>query len=886
MGSKHREVSSFNEMYEEEKQLLERLRKGGKSDGLAGLALSGGGIRSATFNLGVLQGLAELGFLKKFDYLSTVSGGGYIGSWLSSLIHWQGQCDIGQIELDIAPRIDGQGNPEDAAVTFLRNYSNYLTPKASLFSIDTLAAFTTYFRNVILNQAIVLLTLTVILLTPRLVQKMGEWLETTLPHGSMLIAVLLLIINIGLIGFHLGQVKQHAPADRFRHWLLGTYGVIALIAVPLLVAAWLSSFSLLRYLTTLQGSSSVAALCLGAGTFYLFLWTVGYKVNLLSKRPDGSDAEILDFLQVEAPVRGQLLQIAGFTFLAGSAGGGLLWVIASLIDKFYEGQVNHWLATMLGTPLMLVVFSLTVVLHTGLIGRLLSEDQREWWSRFGALMLTAILIWLSIFGIAFLGPSLLICLSHYDYISLLGPAGWLLTTVGGVLAGKSAATDSKNPKSWLELLARYAPYVFIFGLLAAISLVIQVALSSYPGASSGDVPTFRSFYGLLQQHSQVKMETSHLVATMAVLGGMACLLAWRVNLNVFSLHQFYRYRLTRAYLGATNKQRDSHPFTGFDKGDDLPLNDLQQRPYPIINTAINFTSGGQLAWQDRKAASFVFTPLFTGYQIPDPKAPHDPARDHCYYRPTALYAQNNGEGLSLGRAMAISGAASSPNMGYHSSPATAFLLTLFNVRLGRWCGNTKHPSAWKETDPKFGLRYLVNELLGLSKLDSAFVNLSDGGHFENTAIYELVRRKCRFIVVGDAGADPNRDFEDLGNAVRKCRVDFGVEININLAQLAPVGEKKRSSWHYAEGTIDYGAHAPGLTGKLIVLKPSLSLQGDEPADILNYADSNPDFPQQPTSDQWFDEAQFESYRKLGYHTVMTAKDTNCKVLQELMLWSH
>jgi hypothetical protein len=227
--------------------------------------------------------------------------------------------------------------------------------------------------------------------------------------------------------------------------------------------------------------------------------------------------------------------------------------------------------------------------------------------------------------------------------------------------------------------------------------------------------------------------------------------------------------------------------------------------------------------------------------------------------------------------MAISGAAASPNMGYPTSPVVFFLLTIFNFRLGRWCGNPKHPSAWKHPDPRFGLRYIISELLEFSGLDSPFVYLSDGGHFENTGIYELVRRKCRRIVVCDAGADPEVTFEDIGNAVRKCRIDFGVEIKIDLAPLQPVGENKHSARHYAEGTIDYGSYASGILGKLIVLKPSLV--GDEPADVQYYAAGHKDFPLQPTTDQWFDEAQFESYRKLGYHAVMSAKT---EALCELM----
>jgi hypothetical protein len=621
----------------------------------------------------------------------------------------------------------------------------------------------------------------------------------------------------------------------------------------------------------------------GTGAFYLLLWIVGYGFSLYSERAGGAGTSPAgsESLWEKANI-GETLEMGVFTFLGGAAGGALFWVFAYLIDKYLAGDpAKPWLGAVLGAPLVVAVFSLLVVVHIGLMGRLLLEDQREWWSRLGALLLGAMLIWLGIFGFAVLGPSLLIWTDRY--VMALLSSGWVITTIGGVLAGKSANTGGENPKPWLDLLARYAPYVFIIGLLAAISLVIQAALSALGDGVAGNAEPCQGFYCILQQQSKMMsaVKPDLLVWNTALLTGIASLLAWRVNVNLFSLHQFYRYRLTRAYLGATNRKRHAHPFTGFDRDDDLNLSELDQRPYPIINTAINFTDGGELAWQDRKATSFVFTPKYSGYQIPDPKASHDPAKDRCYYRPTEKYAKTAIEEMSLGRAMAISGAAASPNMGYHTSPASAFLLTVFNVRLGRWCGNPKHLSAWEKPDPVFGLRYLISELLGFSGLNLPFVSLSDGGHFENTAIYELVRRKCRRIVICDAGADPNVTFEDLGNAVRKCRADFGVEIRIDLSWLQPVGESKHSARHYAEGTIDYGAYAPEIKGesKLIVLKPSLSLQRDEPADVLDYAASHPYFPQQPTTDQWFDEAQFESYRKLGYHAVMSAKT---EALRDLM----
>src|SRR5690606_20272061 len=134
-------------------------------------------------------------------------------------------------------------------------------------------------------------------------------------------------------------------------------------------------------------------------------------------------------------------------------------------------------------------------------------------------------------------------------------------------------------------------------------------------------------------------------------------------------------RLLRCYFGASRLgERRPHPFTGFDRDDDVALADLatpKQRPYPIVNTAINLTTGQKLAWQHRKAGSFVFTPLYCGYEMPDEGSPG--ARWVGRYCATADYVSGGSRRarkgwIELSNAITISGAAASPNAGYHSSP--------------------------------------------------------------------------------------------------------------------------------------------------------------------------------------------------------------------------
>lgn len=345
---------------------------------------------------------------------------------------------------------------------------------------------------------------------------------------------------------------------------------------------------------------------------------------------------------------------------------------------------------------------------------------------------------------------------------------------------------------------------------------------------------------------------------------IAFLMSWGMNINSLSLHTLYKDRLKRAYLGIF-KQDDKSSGLKIDK----ILENSYDGPYPIINATLNLTNGEELAWQQRKAASFVFTPLHYGYKPHHRHTSEENEKDleKGVYR--SWKDANGGDKpftFTLGDAMAISGAAASPNMGYRSSGALAFILTVFNVRLGRWFGNPKCNE--KHAGPGWqGLWYLLKELFGRSDDRGRYVYLSDGGHFENLGIYELVRRRCRYIVACDAGEDPDMEFGDLANAIEKCRADFGINISINVERMKKNKESGISGSHYAIGTIEYEKvdPDPARNGVLVYIKSSLT--GDESMDIKSYKTQNESFPHQTTLDQLFDESQFEAYRTLGYHVI-------------------
>jgi hypothetical protein len=118
------------------------------------------------------------------------------------------------------------------------------------------------------------------------------------------------------------------------------------------------------------------------------------------------------------------------------------------------------------------------------------------------------------------------------------------------------------------------------------------------------------------------------------------------------------------------------------------------------------------------------------------------------------------------------------------------------------------------------------------------------------------------IIALDAEEDETFTFGGLGNAVRKCRDDFGVEIVLNPQRIALRDDRRRSQAHFAIGRIHY----PELEdpGWILYIKSSLA-NDEEPVDIGEYAAREAQFPHQSTADQFFDESQFESYRRLGQH---------------------
>ena len=353
-------------------------------------------------------------------------------------------------------------------------------------------------------------------------------------------------------------------------------------------------------------------------------------------------------------------------------------------------------------------------------------------------------------------------------------------------------------------------------------------------------------------------------------------MGWMADPNGLSMHSFYKSRLVRAYLGASNKIRSEQRKTVTEavEGDDVLLQDLQncQRgaPYHLINTTLNMVGGRDLTTAQRLAASFLLSKRYCG-------------SSRTGYRDTREYM---GGQFSLGTAVAVSGAAASPNMGTKTlTSSLAMLMTFLNVRLGYWAP-TPNKQDWRAPKARLWPFYMMREFLSQTNDLSPYCYLTDGGHFDNTGLYSLVERGCRFIVVADCGADPKPCFQDIGDVIRRCRIDFGAEFELDITPLMKDKKSGRAKGHFVVGKIIYSrAHAETFnwnlipeeelsvkekadqdeearTGIIILFKPVITNK-EESADVKQYKLENDDFPQQKTLDQWYDEAQFESYRQLG-----------------------
>jgi hypothetical protein len=575
--------------------------------------------------------------------------------------------------------------------------------------------------------------------------------------------------------------------------------------------------------------------------------------------------------------------------IAGAVYGALM----AIGVYWYVKVANQGLWLFSPGEVLLIVFGVPWALTSQLLAEMIfvalssyekdSDSDREWLGRAAGWYLLVVLGWPILMFLVFVAGPLASDI-YKDYRAWAAGAG-----TGGLIAwlGKGGFTSAKGAAKGIMGLSANVILAIAAPVFAVILIVMTSTVLDHLLFGDTLIRTVAFKAGVTLDRFPDWPGGWWLLIGIAIALGVAAIGSICVNINRFSLHAMYRNRLIRAFLGASRgDERNPNAFTDFDTGDNprmydlaLPHDDRPRptppkpgwKPFHIVNIALNIVSTKRLAWQERKAESFTASPLHTGTPCGMLVREGGGVVRACgAYRTSAEY----GGGLSLGTALAISGAAASPNMGYHSSPTLAFLMTLFNVRLGWWLGNPAidNEKIYGGEGPRIAIAALLNEMFGQTTDEGNYVYLSDGGHFENLGLYEMVRRRCRFIVISDAGCDKEFQFEDLGNAVRKIWIDLGIRVSftgLNVLRARALADVKYDAGlppFFALGTIDYPAADGGASkrGTILYIKPCFHRNRIENVGVRNYAALQADFPHEGTGDQFFSESQFESYRALGF----------------------
>ena len=894
-----------------------------------GLALSGGGIRSATFCLGVLQALAKAPFklpgensplpgstdastplkpttpptpptpsktpwplLARFDFLSTVSGGGYTGGFFSALFRSREPSEPvsdaaaaaaakeayaalatdppGRLSKVRDPSTAVPGDTHDRPLRWLRENGRYLAPNNAG---DLLYDVAIAIRNLCAVHYVI---------------------------GVTLLALFLLMFALRFAGLHIPcEPLQHAAVmleSRMQPQLSPWRGDI-----------WYSPwFGIL-------GCWLIAAV-VPCGVAY---WLDRDRTRARPRKPAAAAGEasrtktLVRSLPVPAVAAAVLLAlgIAAACFLRPhGAGQGAAWMA--------------WLPTAPGPVMVLVLMDVALFVSLLVFAaakycppyrspypyslpmepRLFRNRITRWLSRVLAVSLAIGLLAL----VETAGQTL------YLWLVMNPSAPATLCSVAGAVAALVAVVRKFAPllaqpgkDGWLGKL----PLNAILGAVGlALVLLLAVAWScaaaallfgmQAPAPGAGQLLVEAMF---TQAGSSLGFAGMQRYAYPAVL--MAFCLAATVAagyflgfVNLSSLQVMYGARLTRAYLGASNKKRfdpeaPRMDVTEADPSDDFSREDYYGRkhlgPAHLINITINATTGtgDQLTQRDRQGLPLAVTPA--GITV-DGKPWDCDCGNFAGAQPPAKPLRWPPPELSIGQWMGVSGAAFSTGLGRGTSLGQAMLFTVTNIRLGWWWNSGKKDA--RKLSPLWrNQAYLQRELRArFLGTDGSHWYLSDGGHFENTAVFELLRRRAGFIVCCDCGADPGYGFADLSNLMRLARIEFRAEFACVPPAVFPgfTPDAARLEPYFALDEAELGppagpqgklpiapddkcallyrvryAGAPGQESFLLVLKPRLIKSA--PLDLFGYQVKNPSFPQQTTFDQFFDEAQWESYRKLG-----------------------
>lgn len=888
---------------EQERDLIAARKKAAESheQGVVGLALSGGGIRSAAFSFGVVQVLEQQGLMKHVDYLSTVSGGGYTGAaysaWRLRQALYADRANRAAAGESLQVKQPPPAQWQDL-LSHLRNFSNYISPRLGLASGASWRIISTMVRNLTIHWfalvSAIVVAFALALLTLRFL-----W---TLSLGFAAYALVQIIR---------GLVQEFRARRYFSQCQVEAQGRPPACDELVLAVRRLLQQPRLRIFTGLGFYALAAALWFVSTTHPAFPrdfgnWWRLERVAAAFPLPDswriwiGQQAQMAGsgwkVALVIVFVSLVLVSAIGFVsewrwrarrnFWPQPAWIGLVFVFALVLLTWATLAASNGYFTAVPaeaitltelfsrttawsiasawdyvwqTSLVLGLFALLASVIIAVLNAQMDREEREWSTRIVATSLAMAFGWIALSGLALVSCQLAGIVAFGEKLSVgavlsgLGLSGaWLAVSGWAARLGQTEPVHELVGKYWKRAVATAGPAVFALGLVILVCFGAALALMKLAQSAPEFAQIPKNYLGGVILWSQWYVFGMLVVAAIVfVIAGVI------LDPNEFSLHGFYRDRLVRCFLGASNADTPAPNALWNIRTDDLPLATTRLAverygaPLHLVNTAVNLFGSKDLRVQRRRCDSFVLTPLACGSRATN-------------YAPTPPR-------LYLGTAMAISGAAISSNMGLHTrDPALCAVMTFFNLRLGYWFGNPRRNIAGRFRRPVFAPKYLFAEAFAHTNEDRNFVNLSDGGHFDNMGLYELLRRRCRHIILVDAECDPQYRCTSLAWLVRMARIDFGIEIDINIEEIADrTVQPPRARKHWLLGNIRYPRtpHEPAAEyGQLLYIKSSLRRDGENSgigADVIEYADSHPDFPHESTADQFFNEAQFESYRMLG-----------------------
>jgi hypothetical protein len=793
------------ELFNQESEALRRRRSvagvdPSRTTPCVGLALSGGGVRSATFAFGFLRGLAQNGLLPRFDYLSTVSGGGFAGSTLGRMAQTVG-IDAAQ---EVLRRNDAP------ALQWLRRHGRYLSPRGAR---DLGMAVATYMRSAVsvhIEFGIFCLLVGLVVVIPHVMHADFQWLDLQAWAGW----------KTAWWALSAATWLATAPASFFVYWSLRDR---SRKDVP-------------------EGGNSESTRVLLADRDWAFFLCVAAAAVLTG---------LAAWREGTWPLSGPTgVQVAALVLI----GTTIRFVAASLrLFKLSTESPNVRVADERSRATRALRRANTLALIFAAAGLI---DRCSWWL-FDAMDDTS--SWI---------------------LSGVGLGGLLLTlrAFAEPLQKVSASLDGPGAR-WIPMLLNVGGIAIGACMLLAWVTLVQWLVFSGSGAHAAlsGVPLL----------SGLPYSARFAAVLLALLAWLALTSSNRDTVNAGSLHNFYRARLSRAYLATGNPARfgtalsealsenssaKEADVTTVVAGDDVPMDEyapeLRGGPIHLIGVCLNQTREGASGLYNADRKGLPLTASHFGVEVGKEFYPSKDLHDFG----------------SLSRWVGISGAAASPGAGSYTSRGWAALLFLLGARLGYWFRpfeKKKLPSSmrtgrwWSYT--KLGL--LAHEALAsFGGRDRPWWFLSDGGHFDNTGVHALLRRRLDVIVLVDSGADSKFEFGDLENLVRKARIDFDTDIEFYTeTDAAAIVEPCRDLKIISPESLADNYTARGVlmarvvyrrsderrraVGTLLVVKPNLHNVLD--SDVLAYARRNPLFPHQPTSDQFFDEAQWESHHRLG-----------------------